>query len=43
MRPYLIFLAMLVGGLVITAIIGSTMDARLVEQGQRREEAYRPK
>ena len=43
MRPYLVFVAMLIGGLVITAVIGSTMDARLIDQEQRREEAYRSK
>ena len=41
MRSYILFIGMLLGGLVITAIIGSTMDARLVDQEQTREQGYR--
>ena len=41
MRPYLLFIAMLIGGLIITAVIGGTMDARLIDQEQRRGQAHR--
>ena len=40
MRPYLLFIAMIAGGIVITALLGSTMDAHVLAQEQRREQAY---
>ena len=40
MRSYILFFVMFCVGLFITAIIGSTMDARVVNQELRREQAY---
>ena len=40
MRSYVLFITMLALGLAITAIIGSTLDQRLVDQEQRRKQGY---
>jgi len=40
MRPYLLFIAMLLGAIIVTAAIGSAMDARVVVQEQQREQAH---
>lgn len=39
-KPFLLFLGMLLGGLAITAVIGSMMDARNIEQELRREQGH---
>jgi hypothetical protein len=40
MRPYVLFVIMLAVGLAFTAIIGSVMDQRIVDQEQQREQGY---
>jgi len=37
MRPYIGFIVMLLGGIVLTYAIASTLDGRLVQQEQQRE------
>jgi len=40
MQHFILFIVMLIGGLLITAAIGSTMDAHVVDQEQQREQAH---
>jgi hypothetical protein len=40
MRPYIAFIAMLLGGVILTYAIASTLDNRLVQQEQKRELAH---
>ena len=40
-KPFLLLIGLLLGGLALTAILGSMMDARNVEQELRREQVYR--
>jgi hypothetical protein len=40
MRPYILFIVMLAGGVALTALIGVVMDQRVLDQEQRREQAY---
>ena len=41
MRPYVLFIALLVSGFALTALLGGVMDQRLLDQEQQREQAYR--
>jgi hypothetical protein len=40
MRSYLLFVAMLAGAFAVTAILGTVMDQRVLDQEQRREQGY---
>jgi len=39
-KPYLIFIGMLMGGCAITAVIAATMYARVVDENFQREQAH---
>lgn len=40
MRPYILFIVMLLGAAALTAIIADTMDARVADQELRREQRH---
>jgi hypothetical protein len=40
MRPYILFIVMLLGGLALTAAISSILDSRIADQELRREETH---
>ena len=41
MRPYILFIAMVLGGLVFTAIIVNVLDTRIADEGAHRVEMHR--
>ena len=41
MRPYILFIVMLLGGVAITAAISTILDTRIADQELRREETHR--
>lgn len=40
MRPYILFIAMLLGGVVFTAVLINVLDTRIADQELRREESH---
>ncbi len=40
LRPFLLFIGLLLAGLAFTAVFGNIMDARLLDQAMRRQQAH---
>ena len=40
MRPYILFILMLLGGVAFTAAISNILDSRIADQELRREETH---